>query len=57
MQPEVAKAAEEVEVARSRLEKLKRGEAVSGGLGKQRLILSRILKAAGWTPRDFRRAR
>jgi hypothetical protein len=57
MQPEVAKAAEGVEVARSRLEKLKRGEAVSGGLGKQQLDLVAILKAAGWTPRDFRRAR
>ena len=35
MEPEVAKAAEKVEVARSKREKLKRGEAVTGGLGKR----------------------
>ncbi len=58
MEPEVATAAERVEVARSRLEKLRRGESVSGGLGKRLDIdVVAILKAAGWTPSDFRHAR
>jgi hypothetical protein len=57
MEPEVAKAAEKVEVARSNWEKLKRGEAVAGGLGKQQIDVISVLKAAGWTPRDFRHAR
>ncbi len=58
MEPEVAKAAERVEVARSRVEKLRRGETVSGGLGKRPDIdVVAILKAAGWTPSDFRHAR
>lgn len=57
MEPEVAKAAEKVEAARSKREKLKRGEAVAGGLGKRQLDIVAILKAAGWTPRDFRHAR
>jgi hypothetical protein len=59
MEPEVAKAAEKVEVARSKREKLKRGEAVAGGLGKPFGYDDAIalLKAAGFTPRDFRRLR
>ena len=57
MEPEVAKAAEKVEVARTKIEKLKRGKSVSGGLGKQQIDPVAILKAAGWTPRDFRRMR
>ena len=57
MEPEVAKAAEKVEVARGEIEKLKRGESVPGGLGKQQIDLVAILKAAGFTPRDFRRMR
>jgi hypothetical protein len=56
MEPEVAKAAEKVEVARSKREKLKRGEAVAGGLGK-RLDLDALIKAAGLTPSMLRRAR
>jgi hypothetical protein len=56
MEPEVVRAAEKVEIARNRLEKLKRREDVSGGLGKPPDIVA-ILKAAGWTPRDFKSAR
>jgi hypothetical protein len=56
MEPEVAKAAEKVEVARSKREKLKRCEAVAGGLGK-RLDLDALIKAAGLTPSMLRRAR
>jgi hypothetical protein len=56
MEPEVAKAAEKVEVARSRLEKLKRGESVAGGLGKKLDIVA-IMKAAGITSGDLRRMR
>jgi hypothetical protein len=56
MAPEVAKAAEKVEVARGKLEKLKRGEAVAGGLGK-RVDLRAIIKAAGITPSLLRRMR
>jgi hypothetical protein len=57
MEPEVAKAAENVEAARSKREKLKRGEAVAGGLEKRQIDLVAVLKAAGFTPRDFRRIR
>jgi hypothetical protein len=56
MAPEVAKAAEKVEVARSRLEKLKRGESVAGGLGKKLDVVA-VMKAAGWTPSMMGRAR
>jgi hypothetical protein len=56
MQPEVAKAAEKVEAARIKREKLKAGEAVAGGLGKSPDLVG-ILKAAGFTARDFRRMR
>ena len=57
MVPEVAKAAEKVEVARNRLEKLKRGEDVAGGLGKRFDYPAAVamLKAAGLTSKDFRR--
>jgi hypothetical protein len=55
MEPEVAKAAEKVEVARSKREKLKRGEAVAGGLGK-RLDFAAVVKAAGITPALLRRS-
>jgi hypothetical protein len=34
MQPEAAKAAQKADAAPGKLEKLKRGENVSGGLGK-----------------------
>jgi hypothetical protein len=56
MEPEVAKAAEKVEVARSRLEKLKRGESVAGGLGKKLDVIA-VMKSAGLTPSDLRRMR
>ena len=55
MEPEVAKAAEKVEAARNRPEKLQRGEDVAGGLGK-RLDLRALIKAAGLTPSMVRRA-
>jgi hypothetical protein len=56
MAPEVERAAERVEVARNRLEKLKRGEDVADGLGKPPDIVA-VLKAAGWTPSMMRRGR
>src|SRR5271165_2865298 len=52
--PAVAEAAERVATARDRLEKIKRGEAVAGGLGK-RLDIEAMLKAAGLTPSNLRR--
>jgi hypothetical protein len=52
--PRVAEAAEKVEAAKSRLEKLRRGEDVAGGLGKP-FDVERALKAAGFTERDQRR--
>ena len=55
MEPEVGRAAEKVAVARSKLEKLRRGEPVAGGLGK-RLDLHAVIKAAGLTPSIVRRA-
>ena len=56
MEPGAAKAAEEAEAARSKLAKIKRGEAVQGGLGK-RLDLRALIKAAGLTPSMVRRMR
>jgi hypothetical protein len=55
MEPEVAKAAERVEVARSRLEKLKRGEDVAGGLGK--FDVDAMFKLAGIDAALMRRIR
>jgi len=52
--PRVAEAAEKVEAAKSRLEKLKRGEDVAGGLGKPFEVRA-ALKAEGFTERDLRR--
>jgi len=54
--PLAAQAAEKAEAAKSRLEKIRRGEAVAGGLGK-RLDVVAMLKAAGFTPSMMRRAR
>jgi hypothetical protein len=54
--PRVAEAAEKVEAAKSRLEKLKRGEDVAGGLGKP-FDVERALKAESFTERDLRRMR
>jgi hypothetical protein len=54
--PRVADADEKVEAAKSRLEKLKRGESVSGGLGKKFDVVA-AMKAAGWTPSMMRHAR
>jgi hypothetical protein len=56
MEPEVARAAEKVEAARSKLDKLKRGEDVRGGLGK-RVDPVAAMKAAGITPSMLRRMR
>ena len=54
--PRVAEAGEKVEAAKSRLERLKRGEDVAGGLGKP-FDVERALKAEGFTERDLRRMR
>ncbi len=54
--PRVAEAAERVEAAKVRLDKIRRGEAVAGGLGK-RLNVEAMFKAAGFTPSDMRRIR
>jgi len=53
--PRVADADEKVEAAKSRLEKLKRGESVSG-LDKKFDVVA-AMKAAGWTPSMMRHAR
>lgn len=44
------------EAARGRIERLKRGEAVAGGLGKP-VDIERIFRNAGWTAADFKKAR
>jgi hypothetical protein len=54
--PRVAEAAEKVEAAKTRLEKLKRGENIAGGLGKP-FDVERALEAAGCRERDLRRIR
>ena len=51
--PAAANAAENRDAAKDRLERIKRGEAVAGGLGK-RFDPIAMLKAMGWTPKDFR---
>jgi hypothetical protein len=52
--PEVAKAAERVEAAKSRLEKIRRGEDVGGGLGKPVDFRAGLL-AAGFEPSMLKR--
>jgi hypothetical protein len=52
--PHVAAASEKVERAKDRLERLRRGEAVSGGLGK-RMDMDALFEQAGLTKRDKRR--
>ena len=42
--------------AKERIERLKRGEAVAGGLGKP-VDLERLMREAGWTTADIRRMR
>jgi hypothetical protein len=54
--PRVEEAGENVQAARDRLERLKRGESVSGGLGKKFDVVA-AMKAAGWTPSMMRHAR
>jgi len=54
--PRVADADEKVEAAKDRLARLARGESVTGGLGKK-FDVDAAMKAAGWTPGDFRRSR
>jgi hypothetical protein len=51
-----ADAGEKLETAKNRLQRLQRGESVSGGLGKKLDIVA-IMKAAGITPGDLRRMR
>jgi hypothetical protein len=51
-----ADAGEKLETAKSRLQRLQRGESVSGGLGKKLDIVA-IMKAAGITLGDLRRMR
>jgi hypothetical protein len=48
-------AAKRREIARERLAKLSRGESVTGGLGKK-LDMAAVVKAAGLTPKEVRRA-
>jgi hypothetical protein len=55
-QAEADKARAEAEAAADRLDRLKRGEAVAGGLGEP-VDIERVLREAGWTARDFNRAR
>jgi hypothetical protein len=50
--PEVAKAAESRDIAKKRLEKIRRGESVPGGLGKP-VDVRAAFRAAGWTTRDM----
>jgi hypothetical protein len=52
--PLAAQAAKKAEAAKSRLEKIRRGEAVAGGLGK-RLDVGAMLKAAGFTTCEMKR--
>lgn len=59
LQPEVANAAERHDAAKDRLEKIRRGENVEGGLGARFEYddMIAMLKAMGFTPRDFRRTK
>jgi hypothetical protein len=52
--PIVAALASDADAARDQLDRLKRGEAVSGGLG-DRPDLHASMTAAGWTPRELKR--
>lgn len=52
--PLAVQAAEKAEAAKSRLEKIRRGEAVAGGLGK-RLDVDVMLKASGFSTRQMKR--
>ena len=54
---ERAKAAEHAARAKERVERIQRGENVEGGLGKQQIDICAILREAGWTKADFKRAR
>jgi hypothetical protein len=54
--PKVAEAGERAQAAKDRLERIRRGESVPGGLGKP-FDIRAVLKAAGFTERDLRRMR
>jgi hypothetical protein len=54
--PKAAEAEERAQAAKDRLERIRRGESVPGGLGKP-FDAERALKAAGFTERDLRRIR
>jgi hypothetical protein len=45
-----------VDAAKERVARIKRGEDVSGGLGKPPTDFERILREAGWTRKDIERA-
>ena len=51
-----ADAGEKLETAKDRLQRLQRGESVSGGLGKKFDVVA-AMKAAGITPGELRRMR
>jgi hypothetical protein len=55
---EALKARTRAEAAKDGAERLKRGEAVSGGLGRQLTLedMERICRDAGWTTKDIERA-
>ena len=52
--PKAAEAGERAQAAKDRLERIRRGESVPGGLGKP-FDVRAALKAAGFTERDQRR--
>ena len=52
--PKAAEAGERAQAAKDRLERIRRGESVPGGLGKP-FDVRAALKAAGFTERDHRR--
>jgi hypothetical protein len=55
-QPKAADAGERAQAAKDRLERIRRGESVPGGLGKP-FDVRAALKAEGFTERDLRRTR
>jgi hypothetical protein len=58
VQVELAKAADRRDTAKAARERLDRGEDVASGLGKRMTLqdMIKIMRAAGWTPADFRNA-
>jgi hypothetical protein len=54
---EMTHAGQKAAVAKERIEKLKNGENLSGGLSKSTTGFEKILRDAGWTKADLRHAR